>query len=209
MLVNKIKETEAALWYNNKKEFGRMANMRPPKYCKPCNSRTHNESECWGKCKNCGQRNHQSKHCRYKKVQQQQQANPQPVRADKAATKGKKKRNRRAGKRATVNNSDSRRESKEEEEASEEESPRKADPPEVGYRTRSARLNYGQTTYRDLNEQLSNLKEEEKKELSGRFKAYSARIARNEDTSVVQSTVHSKITGGKALTLKVLWTLAA
>ena len=36
MLVNKIKETEAAVWYNNKKEFGRMANMRPPKYCKPC-----------------------------------------------------------------------------------------------------------------------------------------------------------------------------
>ena len=35
MLVNKIKETEAAVWYNHKKEFGRMANMRPPKFCKP------------------------------------------------------------------------------------------------------------------------------------------------------------------------------
>ena len=46
MLVNKIKETEAAVWYNNKKKFGRMANMRPPKYCEPCDSRTHNESEC-------------------------------------------------------------------------------------------------------------------------------------------------------------------
>ena len=82
----------------NKKEFRRMANMRPPIYCKPCDSRTHNESECWGECENCSQRNHQSKHCRYKKVQQQQQTNPQPERADKAATKGKKKRNRRAGK---------------------------------------------------------------------------------------------------------------
>ena len=173
--------------------------MRPPKYCKPCDSRTNNESECWGECKNCGQRNHQSKHCKYKKVQQQQQANPQPERADKAATKGKKKRNRRAGKKATVNNSDSRRESEEEEEASEEDSPRKADPPENRYATaRSARLTYGQATYRDLNEELSNLKEEEKKELSGRFKAYSTRIASNEDASVVQSTAHSKITGGKS-----------
>ena len=26
--------------------------MRPPKYCKPCDSRTHNESECWGECEN-------------------------------------------------------------------------------------------------------------------------------------------------------------
>ena len=41
------------------------------------------------------------------------------------------------------------------------------------------------------------MKEDEKKELAGRFTAYRARIARNEDTSVVQSTAHSKITGGK------------
>ena len=189
--------------------------MRPPKYCKPCDSRTHNKSKWWGECENCGQLNHQSKHCRYKKGQQQQQANSQPERADKAAKKGKKKRNRRAGKKATVNNSDSRRESEEEEEASEEESPRKADSPENRYdRERSTRLTYGKATYRDLNEELSNLKEEEKKELSGRFKAYSARIARNEDTSVVQSTAHSKITGGKSadterLSVKVSWTLAA
>ena len=32
MVANKIKETEAATWYNNKKEFGRMASMRPPRY---------------------------------------------------------------------------------------------------------------------------------------------------------------------------------
>ena len=41
------------------------------------------------------------------------------------------------------------------------------------------------------------MKEDEKKELAGRFTAYRARIARNEDTSEVQSTAHSKITGGK------------
>ena len=102
-----------------------------------------------------------------------------------------------AGKKATVNNSDSRRES-EEEEASEEESPRKIEPVERRYeQVRTARLNYGQPSYMDLNEQLSNMKEDEKKELAGRFTAYRARIARNEDTSVVHSTTHSKITGGK------------
>ena len=30
--INKCKETESAVWYNNKKEFGRIANMRPQKY---------------------------------------------------------------------------------------------------------------------------------------------------------------------------------
>ena len=69
MLVNKIKETEVAGWYNHNKEFGRMANMRAPKFCKPCYSKTHNESECWGPCEICGQRNHQSKYCRYKNAQ--------------------------------------------------------------------------------------------------------------------------------------------
>ena len=41
------------------------------------------------------------------------------------------------------------------------------------------------------------MKEDEKNELVVRFKAYRARIAKNDDTSVVQSTAHSKITGGK------------
>ena len=55
MVAIKIKETEAATWYNNKKEFGRMASMRPPRHCKVCDSKTHNESECWGECEHCGQ----------------------------------------------------------------------------------------------------------------------------------------------------------
>ena len=100
MLVNKIKETEVAVWYNHNKEFGRMANMRAPKFCKPCDSKTHNESECWGPCEICGQRNHQSKYCRYKNAQPQPQVNPQPQRADKAAAKGKKNRKRRTGKKS-------------------------------------------------------------------------------------------------------------
>ena len=41
------------------------------------------------------------------------------------------------------------------------------------------------------------MKEDEKKELAGRWTAYRAKIARNEDTSVVQSIAHSKIVGGK------------
>jgi len=35
MLVNKIKDTESAFWYNNKKEYGRMANMKPPNTASP------------------------------------------------------------------------------------------------------------------------------------------------------------------------------
>jgi len=133
--------------------------------------KTHNESECWGPCENCGQRNHQSKYCRYKNAQAQPEANPQPERADKAAAKGKKNKKRKTWKKATVNIGDSRRESKaEEEEAEEEDSPRKKDPPQNRYETaRSAKITCGQLNYRDLNEQLSNINEEEKKELSGRF----------------------------------------
>ena len=43
-LINKCKEIEASVWYNGRKEFVRMANARPQKYCKPCDSKTHNES---------------------------------------------------------------------------------------------------------------------------------------------------------------------
>ena len=110
-----------------------MASARPLKYCKPCDSKTHNESECWGECQNCHQRGHQTKYCRNRR-NQPQQTNIQPERADKAAVKGKKKRNRKAGKKAIVA-TDSRRESEEEEEYSEDHSQRK-EPSEVAYRAR-------------------------------------------------------------------------
>ena len=102
-LVNKIKEFENESWYNNKKEYSRMVSSRPPRYCKPCDSKTHDESQCWGECLHCGQRGHQSSHCIYKQNRDQKQSIPQTGRADKAAPKGKNKKNRRTGKRVAVN----------------------------------------------------------------------------------------------------------
>ena len=58
----KVKETENASWYNHRKEYGKMANIRKEKYCKPCNSKTHSESDCWGSCSFCGLRNHQKEY---------------------------------------------------------------------------------------------------------------------------------------------------
>ena len=48
-LTTKIKETKAAVWYNQRKEFGKMENVKREitKCCKHCNSKTHNESDCW------------------------------------------------------------------------------------------------------------------------------------------------------------------
>ena len=120
-LINTCKEIEASSWYNGRKDYARMANSKPQRYCKPCDSRTHDESDCWGECQVCHQRGHQTKFCRKRGTQTD---NIQSERADKATAKGKKKRNMRAGKRATVtSNSNSRRESEEEESYSEEESP--------------------------------------------------------------------------------------
>ena len=53
-LVNRIQEYESELWYNPKqKEYGRMASSRPQRYCKGCDSNTHDESACWGVCPHC------------------------------------------------------------------------------------------------------------------------------------------------------------
>ena len=41
------------------------------------------------------------------------------------------------------------------------------------------------------------MKEDEKSDLAVSFRAYRAKIAKNEDSSVVQSRAHSKIVGGK------------
>ena len=56
-----------------------------------------------------------------------------------------------------------------------------------------AKLNLGQSR-RDLNDELSNLNEAEKKRITGSFRAL--RASRT-DTSVLQTTAHSKIVGGR------------
>ena len=135
---------------------------------KGCDSSTHDESACWGVCPHCGQRGHQANFCRYKKNNDLKQNTQQPGRADKVAQKGKKNRKRKAGKRvATVTDSNSRRESEEEEsEISEEESPMKEERPQT-HNSRSVRLAQFQplSAVRSLNEQLSNMDDDETRDL--------------------------------------------
>ena len=83
----KVKEMENSIWYSQKKEYEKMTNFRKEKFCKPCNSKTHTESECWGPCSFCGRRNHQKEHCKYKDNANNQNAG----RASKATEKNKKK----------------------------------------------------------------------------------------------------------------------
>ena len=74
-----------------------MTTTKTQRYCKPCDSKTHDESQCWGVCPHCGQRGHQGNFCRFKKNNDQNQSAPQAGRADKVAPKNKKKK-KRAGK---------------------------------------------------------------------------------------------------------------
>ena len=108
-----------------------------------------------GRLGNCGRRNNQTAYYKFKDAPSNQPTD----RADKAAVKDKKK---KSGKKATVANGDSRRESEaeSEEEASEEYSPRKQ--PNQN-NARSCRINYGPMSFRDFNEQLSNLNEEKRR----------------------------------------------
>ena len=130
-----------------------MDNIRKEKFCKPCNSKTHSEADCWGPCSHCGRRNHQPSYCKFEEASSNQTAE----RASKATEKGKKK-NKKTGKKATIETSDSRKESEEksEGEASEEVSPKKA-----RLSARSSRVGCGPISFKDLNDQLSSLKHTE------------------------------------------------
>ena len=66
ILQVKVKEMENSIWYIEKKEYRKMVNFRKEKFCKPCNSKTHTESECWGPCSFCIRKNHQKKFCKFK-----------------------------------------------------------------------------------------------------------------------------------------------
>ena len=138
--------------------------------------------------------------CRHKKGNEQN--TQQSGRADKVSQKGKKNKKRKAGKRvATVADSNSRRESEEEEsEISEEESPIKRDERTQQHKSRSVRLAQYQplSAVRSLNDQLSNMDDDERKnlKLTGRIKRVNI-AKQNDDEAVISSTAYSKMVGGR------------
>ena len=119
---------------------------------------------------------------------------------NKATAKDKKKK-KKTSKKATVNNGeDSKKESDAEfgEEISEDDSLRKHNPQKGIQRTaRSAGIcyteYYTEYPYRNLNEHINNLKEDERKGFAESYIAYRARADRNDDTTVMKSMVYSKM----------------
>ena len=87
----------------------------------------------------------------------------QPLRQEEQIKLLQKERRRETGKQAKEQQLLARE--SEDEEISEEESPKKPES-DGTFRSRKARLNYGQPSYRDLNEQLSNMQEDGRRNLS-------------------------------------------
>ena len=68
-LRKKISQTENSLWYSNSQNLGKFAGSGGTpgqRYCKPCDSTTHWESQCYGVCRFCGKRGHREEWCRNK-----------------------------------------------------------------------------------------------------------------------------------------------
>ena len=66
---------------------------------------------------------------------------------------------------------------------------------------RTARIQYGNASYRDLSAELKNMEEEERKETRGglnkSYIAYRASVARENDSPVTKAMVYSKFNGGR------------
>ena len=102
-LRKKISETENSLWYSNSQNLSKFAggvtdgnpggSTTGQKFCKPCNSTTHWESQCYGVCRFCGKRGHKEEWCRNK--DQTPPTDPEQAKAGKELKKKKKKRNKK------------------------------------------------------------------------------------------------------------------
>ena len=74
--------------------------------------------------------------------------------------------------------------------ASEDESSEEDSTKRPAYNSRAARVGIRKPIYKDLNKELSNLQEEQKKELEeGLFKALRSKSSREEDNPVVRGVV--------------------
>ena len=103
-LRKKISETENSLWYSNSQNLSKYAgggvtdgnpggSTPGQRYCKPCDSTTHWESQCYGVCRFCRKRGHREEWCRNK--DQTPPTEPEQAKAGKEVKKKKKKRNKK------------------------------------------------------------------------------------------------------------------
>ena len=191
-LRTRVTETESALWYKGTPNLGKIANhiQGEGRYCETCKGKSHNTSDCWGKCEICGKFGHKTEICRY---------NPANLQNNAKVAKKKKKKNKKQGKSAVEKPQETETadgEESESEDESEEDSPR--------YQSQRAnRVGVPNLAKRTLfktpglNAILSNMEiEEQRKWGEGVFQALRAKSARSQDNPTVHGTVWSKRNGG-------------
>lgn len=66
-LRSEIKRCESSVWYCEGKYKAKAAHGT--RYCKECDSVTHNSEDCWGPCEHCNRRGHKTADCRNKKYE--------------------------------------------------------------------------------------------------------------------------------------------
>ena len=97
-LCTKVAETKNSLWYNAGRNLGKYAGGQAPptgtKFCKPGNSSTHWDTQCWGVRVKCSLRGHRAESCKAG-AGAGAAPPPDPKQAKAAGEKSKKKKKRK------------------------------------------------------------------------------------------------------------------
>ena len=100
LLRQEIKRIESSTWYSGNKGAKAKIAFR---YCKDCDSPSHNKEDCWGVCTHCNKRGHKAADCRKKggdtnskaakkaEEEKKQQEKSEAAKAKRAARKKRRK----------------------------------------------------------------------------------------------------------------------
>ena len=212
-LRNKIAETENSLWYNPNRNMnmgkyagGAGADGGPGggqvpqgRFCKPCNSASHWESQCFGVCPHCSMRGNKPEWCH--KAPGKDLAPITLVDHEQAKTAGEKKKKKAkkvdmpvgdaGGMTGEATSSDS-----------ESESPTRGDIQDQGMANRANRVNFATANMAvrsDLNKKLSAMNPEEVKEV------FPAMRAVKDDSPMTTTTVYKKTKEKHGVSVTTCW----
>ena len=188
-----IKQVESSTWYSgrNTEHRAKIVGTTEVRFCKACDSSSHNPDQCWGECIYCHRRGHQSERCRKKDEGREKAALAEKAKKTKVLKKrakdAKKKEEAKAAKAEAKRATEGVQEGSESS-MSEPDSPRR---PQTAARANRVGQGAAKRTTYTLHEEIQDMGEMELQRMGDQiFPALRAKSAKSGDSPIIQGKIY-------------------
>ena len=190
-----IKQVESSTWYSGRSTEHRAKTVGTPevRFCKACDSSSHNPDQCWGECIHCHKRGHQSERCRKKDKVKEKAALAEKAKKAKVLKKKAKDAKKKEEAKAAKATAEAKRAAEGVQEESDSSMSEPDSPKRPQTAARATRVGQGaaKRVIYTLHEELQDMGEEELQRMGDQIlPVLRAKSAKNADSPAIQGKIY-------------------